>query len=149
MAWLSHNAPTTDTVLPSGHGVRLRLVVRLLGMLVRRDLLVVDVRGGSMWPALRPGDRLFCSRRAPISEGAIVIRRTVDGRAARAFHIKRVVAMGREFDGRTIPPGHCWIEGDNSMRSADSRHFGPIPCSELVAVAVANLTRQGLIDLTL
>lgn len=25
-----------------------------------------------------------------------------------------------------IPEGHCWVEGDNSTRSWDSRAFGPV-----------------------
>jgi len=26
-----------------------------------------------------------------------------------------------------IPPGHIWLEGDNSSNSSDSRNFGPVP----------------------
>jgi hypothetical protein len=26
----------------------------------------------------------------------------------------------------TIPEGHCWVEGDNSMDSEDSNTFGPV-----------------------
>ncbi|KAL0585883.1 hypothetical protein ABG067_004418 [Albugo candida] len=27
----------------------------------------------------------------------------------------------------TIPKGHVWVEGDNSLVSVDSRHFGAVP----------------------
>ena len=26
----------------------------------------------------------------------------------------------------TIPPGHCWIEGDNRNASVDSNSYGPV-----------------------
>jgi signal peptidase I len=31
-----------------------------------------------------------------------------------------------------IPDGHIWIEGDNSMNSADSRNYGPVPAALIV-----------------
>lgn len=31
-----------------------------------------------------------------------------------------------------IPDGHIWIEGDNTMNSADSRNYGPIPAAMIV-----------------
>lgn len=53
---------------------RLRLLGRLFVLWLRGQLLVVEVEGMSMAPALLPGDRLLCARRAPITRGAIVVR---------------------------------------------------------------------------
>lgn len=31
-----------------------------------------------------------------------------------------------------VPDGHLWVEGDNSLNSADSRNYGPVPSSLVV-----------------
>lgn len=46
-------------------------------------------------------------------------------------HIKRIVGLPGEWVGTLydvvhIPEGHCWVEGDNSASSLDSRSFGPV-----------------------
>ena len=37
-----------------------------------------------------------------------------------------------------IPPGHCWIEGDDPSHSYDSNDFGPVPLG-LVRARVAHV----------
>lgn len=51
------------------------------------------------------------------------------------LYVKRLIALPGEwvqFPGSPkvtkIPEGHCWVEGDNSARSLDSRAFGPVSC---------------------
>jgi len=36
----------------------------------------------------------------------------------------------------TIPPGHCFVLGDNRTESEDSRHVGPIPLADIIGRAV-------------
>jgi signal peptidase I len=31
-----------------------------------------------------------------------------------------------------VPDGHIWVEGDNSVNSADSRHYGPVSSALIV-----------------
>jgi signal peptidase I len=38
----------------------------------------------------------------------------------------------REIAETTIPPGHCYVLGDNRNNCRDSRHFGPVPLVDLV-----------------
>ena len=49
----------------------------------------------------------------------------------------------------TVPDDCVWMMGDNRENSADSRIFGPVKCSDLVAVALVRywpLNRIGAID---
>ncbi|KAL6133085.1 hypothetical protein ACLB2K_065322 [Fragaria x ananassa] len=49
-------------------------------------------------------------------------------------HIKRITGLPgdwignrKSYDVVKVPEGHCWVEGDNSSSSMDSRTFGTIP----------------------
>lgn len=52
-------------------------------------------------------------------------------------NIKRIVGLPGDWidlpslDTVRIPEGHCWVVGDNSACSLDSRSFGPVSCKIL------------------
>ncbi len=127
---------------------RLRPMVVLARSWLYGDLLVVEVRGPSMRPALEQGDLVFCARTRPIRRGSIVLREIERG--GRPFRlIKRVRALaGDVVGGDVIPPGHCWIEGDDwSTSRLDSRQTGPVPTVEIKGVAIARLATWRLHEL--
>jgi nickel-type superoxide dismutase maturation protease len=87
----------------------------------RRHLDVVAVRGRSMVPAVRPGDRLIVVRlrRSP-QPGEVVL--APDPRAPERELVKRVAAVGR---------AGIVLRGDNVAWSTDARAFGPIPAEDI------------------
>jgi nickel-type superoxide dismutase maturation protease len=93
----------------------------LAAILGRRLLDVVEVEGGSMAPALRPGDRLLVEaltyRTRPPKVGDVVL--AVDPRRPSRELIKRVAAV----DGAA---GMIVLAGDAPEASTDSRTFGPV-----------------------
>ncbi|KAK7373936.1 hypothetical protein VNO80_07358 [Phaseolus coccineus] len=111
-----------------------------------RYVTVVPVRGGSMSPTLNPktgslmGDvfddyvlvEKFCLWKYKFSNGDVVVFRSPTNH--KETHIKRIAALPGEWyhthdksDVIPIQSGHCWVEGDNSASSIDSKSFGPIP----------------------
>ena len=93
-----------------------------VALVVGRYLDVVEVRGRSMLPALRPGDRLIAVRlhRLP-RPGDIVL--APDPRAKGRELVKRVLSA----DASGV-----MLRGDNAAGSTDARVFGAI-APELVA----------------
>ncbi len=98
----------------------------------RRWLDVVEVQGGSMAPALLPGDwllvehRTYTLRRPRVGE--IVL--AADPRQPSRELIKRVASVDSKTD--TIE-----LAGDALDASTDSRTFGTIPASEVRWHAIA------------
>ncbi|KAM1442097.1 hypothetical protein ACFX1X_009963 [Malus domestica] len=102
---------------------------------------VAPVRGSSMSPTLNHGTTSLmglptddyvlvekqCLQNYKFSHGDVVVFRSPSNH--KESHIKRITAL---------PEGHCWVEGDNSSSSLDSRSFGPIPLG-LVEGRVAHI----------
>ena len=84
------------------------------------------VRGASMEPALRAGDRLLVGYRRTPRAGDVVVARFADGTLA----VKR--AVGRRDRG-------WWLLSDNPAEGVDSRHRGPVPDDRVVAVVLARV----------
>jgi len=101
-------------------GLARPLLALLAVAAARRWLDVVEVRGRSMSPALRPGDRLLVARARP-RPGDVVL--AADPRDPRRELIKRV--------GRIDPAG-LHLHGDNPAASTDARTFGPVPAEAVV-----------------
>ncbi len=102
----------------SGRGLTWSLLCLLAILLTRRNLDVVEVRGRSMMPTLRPGDRLLVMRAASVRVGDVVV--APDPRDRRRELIKRVSVA--DASGVTL-------RGDNAAASTDARMFGAIPAA--------------------
>lgn len=81
---------------------------------MRRPLTTVQVAGGSMLPALRPGDCLVVRRGGRVRPGDVVVARF----PARPglLVVKRAVRPVEDL---------WWVEGDRPGASDDSRVHGP------------------------
>ena len=114
----------------------------------------VEVEGTSMVPALQPGDRLAAVRlpiRLPrwarsrlVRPGVVVVVR--DPRGGGRILVKRVAAVGpaapvgvTPVDGDAVGAGATdgvVVLGDAPGASTDSRTFGPVAVTDVLAVAV-------------
>ena len=96
------------------------------GAAATRWLDVVEVQGGSMAPALLPGDRIVVESRSYQSRaprpGEVVL--AADPRKSDRELIKRVVAVDEESAAADL-------RGDAPSESTDSREFGAVPLSAI------------------
>ncbi|CAA7394681.1 unnamed protein product [Spirodela intermedia] len=104
------------------------------------------VKGFSMLPTLVPftesslrslgGDVLLveklCLDMYKFSNGDVIILKSPTDH--KQMLVKRLIALPGDWirdpasrDIIKIPEGHCWVEGDNSAASFDSRAFGSVP----------------------
>ncbi|ETK38161.1 S26 family signal peptidase [Microbispora sp. ATCC PTA-5024] len=130
------------------------LAVVAAAALARRHLLVVTVRGSSMAPAYRDGDRLLAARLPPVRGHAVVFLPPPGWAIAppqvRPYLVKRVVAVGGDpvpeaaraaVGAGRVPPGRLVVFGD-AASSADSRTWGLVPVSSVAGVVVGVLARR-------
>jgi signal peptidase I len=84
------------------------------------------VDGDSMRPALRPGDVVVATVRGRVRRGALVVVERPDRPGFEL--IKRVTASPGDVapNGEVLGPGRYWVEGDDPIRSTDSRAFGSV-----------------------
>ena len=82
-----------------------------------------------MEPVLHPGDRLLVSYRRRVRPGAVVVARLAD----------ETVAVKRAVERRTTASGRpaWWLLSENPQEGVDSRHRGPVPDEDVIAVTLA------------
>ncbi|WDM15122.1 S26 family signal peptidase [Streptomyces lavenduligriseus] len=125
----------------------------------RRTLVAVTVRGRSMEPTYRDGDRVLVRRGGPLVQGRVVVveRLPFHGRRPAppglpgpepTWVIKRVAAVPGDPVPRglgpalaavpedLVPPGKLVLLGDNPRVSQDSRRMGLFPADAVLGVVV-------------
>lgn len=89
------------------------------------------VRGRSMLPTLREGDRLLVRYGARVRPGALVVARFPDGTVAvKRAQERRPVRSGATAAGAV----GWWLVSDNPDEGVDSRHRGPVAEDQVLAV---------------
>lgn len=113
----------------------------------------VTVRGNSMAPTLRDGQRLLARRlRRDPRRGEVIVFAVPEGMRDPAdppCRIKRIAAVAGDpvpdwlapaLPGvPDVPAGHVAVAGDNP-RSQDSRQLGLVPCRDIVGTVSASAT---------
>ena len=108
----------------------------------------VEIDGGSMAPALLPGDWALAVPARRVKVGDVVVL----GHPERlGFElVKRIVAGPGDLapDGTPLGADRWWVEGDVANASTDSRAFGPVPRSAIrlrVRLIYAPASRRALL----
>ncbi len=100
-----------------------------------RALGLARVRGRSMEPTLRPGDRVLVLWGARPRPGLALVRLPDGPDGPRPVAVKRVT--GPDPDR----PGAWWVERDNPREGVDSWQVGGIPQEQVLARVICRLPR--------
>jgi signal peptidase I len=115
----------------------------------RRRWTVVTVRGTSMSPTMRDGDRVLVRRCAggDLRPGQIVVA-SPPGRRRSRWNVKRAVALPGDpvpadvrpvVPGEVVPPGALVMRGDNPL-SLDSRQLGFYSLDEVMGIVTYQMS---------
>ena len=90
------------------------------------------------------GDVIVCQH--PKNDGTICKR--VIALPGDVVELHRSLRYTSQPDLSVVPDGHIWVEGDNTINSNDSRHYGAIPASLIVGKVLFRLwpiTREAMV----
>jgi nickel-type superoxide dismutase maturation protease len=106
----------------------------------------VAVEGGSMAPALEPGDWLVAVRPGGLRRGEIVV---VEHPERQGFEmVKRLSGIpGDTLGALALGDDHYWVTGDRPEASTDSRWFGPVGRAAIRGVVVLRCWPPGRVGL--
>ncbi len=144
-------------------------IICIISIIISKVLfIIVTVKNNSMRPSLEDLDRVLAIRYSSmmrLDRGDVVLvwppRIPQDRRFSEvAPNIKRIIGLpgdaiaippaeGQRYPDESercwswyVPPGHIFVCGDNLENSLDSRTWGPIPATNILAVVVLKLPRR-------
>ncbi|KAF3793109.1 Mitochondrial inner membrane protease subunit 1 [Nymphaea thermarum] len=86
------------------------------------DILLVE-HLSSRFGRIKVGDVVVAT--SPLNPQTRICKRVIGLEGDRiSYHPN---SLGIFATSVTVPKGHVWLQGDNSLRSQDSRHYGPVP----------------------
>lgn len=123
---------------------------------LRYHYTIIIVRGRSMTPTLREGEKVLTRRvrGERVRSGDIVVLRVpgtgTDGTPNQYTAVKRVAAIAGDplppflpplatTGSEQLPAGHLAVLGDNTTASVDSRTWGLVPAANVLAKVVRKL----------
>jgi signal peptidase I len=145
---------TTATAAALGAAIIAMIAVTVLTL--RHRYTVITVRGPSMTPTLREGEKVLARRvrGQAVRNGDIIILRVpgtgADGTPNRYTAVKRVAATAGDplpaflppratTSSELLPTGHLAVLSDNPKGSVDSRAWGLVPAANVLAKVVRKL----------
>lgn len=131
----------------------------IIVLVTRWRYIYVDVVGYSMYPFLQHGDKILARRGFSVNRlkvGQIIVYDAssltldLDSVDKAGLVVKRIAALP-ETEARfntsegerriQVPLDHFFIQGD-AVGSLDSRVWGPVPASNIVALAILRMPRK-------
>ena len=85
-----------------------------------------------MLPTLRPGDEIL------FNPYAYQLRSPEPGELVVAHHPKKKLQLIKRV-AEVLDNGDCWLLGDNSAESTDSREFGAVPRQLLIGHVICQI----------
>ncbi|MGC7094280.1 S26 family signal peptidase [Amycolatopsis lurida] len=122
------------------------LAVLAAAVVVHRKLVLVTVRGQSMEPTYREGDRVLVRRGARLVPGRVVVLASPPGTVDQGWLIKRIAATAGDPvpdrlsgpAGTRVPAGKLVLLGDNPEVSLDSREIGYFPADRVLGAVIGS-----------
>ncbi|KAJ8442364.1 hypothetical protein Cgig2_018620 [Carnegiea gigantea] len=115
---------------PFWNAIKASFTVGLISLTISdRYASISHVDGHSMSPTLNPSHKTFIGRLGVYVLHPILFSSAVVGYGFSCGSVDWAssLRLSHQHDTLKIREGHCWVEGDNSASSLDSRSFGPVP----------------------
>ena len=109
-------------------------------VLLTQVFLITQMRGQSMFPAMKDGDLIIGYRlQGEYAKGDVIAYTAQGGEIIYPTYPRD----GAEYPQR-VPEGCVYVLGDYRTTAQDSRDFGPIPLKDVQGKVITILRRRGL-----